>query len=132
MPVALAALSRRLEWLEGRRPAGGEEIIVNAVLGSLSDSDIELLEEHAVLRETGYDEDTVAVFMEEKYSRFQKAVEVFKERHQAILDEQKPKPKTTKQLRPAGTRSAPKRSTAAPSMVKRASQSPRDIQSKRI
>lgn len=82
--IAIAALQKRLDRLEDRPST--EPDIVELVLASLSDIDLELLHEHATLRETGFDEDQIAVMMADRYKQFQKAVTHFQEGYETVLD----------------------------------------------
>ena len=75
--TAIKALQKRLDRLEGR-PIN-EPDIVEKVLETLSDDDLDLLHEHASLREAGFDEEQISVMMADRWSLFQHAVERFKQ-----------------------------------------------------
>jgi DNA-binding transcriptional MerR regulator len=64
---------------------------VGAVLSSLSDAQIDLLQEMSSLREAGFDPDTVAVFMADRHAKAMQAVEAFQERYATIQEQMKPK-----------------------------------------
>lgn len=80
--TAIKTLLKRLDRLEDSPTV--EPDIVELVLASLSDIDLELLHEHATLRESGFDEDQIAVMMGDRYERFQKAKAYFQKAYQEI------------------------------------------------
>lgn len=73
--TTINALQKRLVRLEDR-PIN-EPDIVEKVLDTLSDDDLELLHENASLREAGFDEEQIAFMMAERWPLFQRAVERF-------------------------------------------------------
>ena len=75
--TTISALQKRLDRLEGR-PIN-EPDIVEKVLETLSDDDLELLHEHASLREAGFDEGQISVMMADRWPLFQQAVARFKQ-----------------------------------------------------
>jgi hypothetical protein len=75
--TAINALQRRLVRLEDR-PIN-EPDIVEKVLETLSDDDLDLLHEYASLREAGFDEGQISVMMADRWPLFQRAVERFKQ-----------------------------------------------------
>ena len=77
MNTSVKALQKRLDLLE-ERPST-EPDLVEIVLAALSDDDLQLLHEHAVLRESGFNEEQAASMMGERSSLFQQAVERFKQ-----------------------------------------------------
>jgi hypothetical protein len=81
--TAIKSLLKRLDKLEAQPNA--EPDIVELVLSSLEDEDLELLHEHATLRETGFNEDQIAIMMGDRYKRFQKAVTHFQDGYEAVL-----------------------------------------------
>jgi hypothetical protein len=92
--IALSTLQRRLDKLEPRPTT--EPDIVSLVLTTLKDSDIELLQELASLREAGFDEEQTVSMMGDRYGKAMKAVEAFQERYQAIQEQMKSKTKPRK------------------------------------
>jgi len=70
-------LQKRLDRLEPRPTT--EPDLVEIVLEALSDDDLDLLHEHASLRDAGFDEEQISVMMADRWSRFQQAVERFKQ-----------------------------------------------------
>ena len=103
--IGLTTLSKRIERLEPVPDPLPD--IVGAVLSSLSDAQIDFLQEMSSLREAGFDSDTVAMFMTDRYAMAMQAVEVFRERYATIQDQltksKKPQPK--KQRRGRGRQS---------------------------
>jgi hypothetical protein len=75
--TAIKSLQKRLDKLEDR--SSNEPNLVDMVLAALSDQDLELLHEHAILREKGFDEDQISCIMADRWSPFQQAVERFKQ-----------------------------------------------------
>ncbi len=98
--VAVTALQKRLDRLEGRPTT--EPDIVSLVLTSLSDSDIDLLQELACLRESGFDEEHAASMMADRHEKALKAVATFQDRYAAILEQMKPKPRPKRPSRVRG------------------------------
>jgi hypothetical protein len=92
--IGLATLSKRIERLEPVPDTLPD--IVGAVLSSLSDDHISLLEEQSVLLEHGFDEEAVAGKMGKRYPKSLKAAETFRKRYQDIQEQMKPKTKPTK------------------------------------
>ena len=75
--TTINALQRRLVRLEDR-PIN-EPDIVEKVLETLPDDDLDLLHEYASLREAGFDEEQISCMMAERWPPFQQAVERFKQ-----------------------------------------------------
>ena len=73
--TTINALQKRLVRLEDR-PIN-EPDIVEKVLETLSDDDLDLLHEYASLREAGFDEKQIAHMMADRGSLFQRAVARF-------------------------------------------------------
>jgi hypothetical protein len=80
--IAITALQKRLDKLEPRPTT--EPDIVSLVLTTLADSDIDLLQELASLRESGFDEGQTAQMMGSRYKQAQKAVVHFQKAYQEI------------------------------------------------
>jgi hypothetical protein len=95
--IGLVNLQKRIERLEP--VPDPQPDIVGIVLGSLKDSDLDLLHEMAILRETGFDDMQIALMMADRHKKAMKAVEVFQERYQAIQEQMKPKPRPKKPAR---------------------------------
>ena len=79
---AISTLSKRLERL--KLVLDPQPDIVGAVLSSLSNVQIDLLQEMSSQREAGFDSDTVAMFMTDRYAKAMQAVEAFQERYATI------------------------------------------------
>ena len=92
--IGIATLSKRIERLE--IVPDPQPDIIGAVLSSLSDAQIDLLQEMSSLREAGFDSDTVAVFMADRHAKAMQAVEVFQERYATIQEHMKPKTRPKK------------------------------------
>jgi hypothetical protein len=92
--IGIATLTRRIARLEP--VPDPQPDIMGAVLSSLSDDHISLLEEHSVLLEHGFDEEAVAGMMDTRYPKALKAAETFRKRYQGIQEQMKPKTKPTK------------------------------------
>jgi len=82
--IAVTALQKRLDRLEGRPTT--EPDIVSLVLTTLKDSDLDLLQELASLREAGFDEEQTASMMADRHEKALKAVEHFQEAYQEVVD----------------------------------------------
>ena len=82
--IAVTALQKRLDKLEGRPTT--EPDIVSLVLTTLEDTDLELLEELACLRESGFDEGQTEQMMADRHEKALKAVEHFQEAYQEVAD----------------------------------------------
>ncbi len=74
--TTINALQKRLDRLEDRPII--EPDIVEKVLDTLSDGDLELLHEYASLWEAGFDEEQISGIMVDRWSFFQNAVARFK------------------------------------------------------
>ncbi len=74
--IAIKTLQKRLDQLEDRPIARSD--IIELVLQTLSDDDLELLHEHAALKEAGFDEEQISGIMVDRWSLFRLAVERFK------------------------------------------------------
>ena len=92
--IAIATLTRRIERLEP--VPDPQRDIIDLVLGSLNDSDLDLLHEMTILRETGFDDSQIALMMAERHKKAMQAVEVFQERYATIQEQMKPKPRPKK------------------------------------
>ena len=92
--IAIATLTRRIERLEP--VPDPQPDIVDIVLGSLKDSDLDLMHEMSILRETGFDDSQIALMMADRHKKAMKVVEVFQERYAAIREQMKPKPRPKK------------------------------------
>lgn len=82
--TAITTLRKRLDRLEDKPTT--EPDFVEIVLAALSDDDLELLHEHAVLRESGFDEVQAASMMGERWRRYQEATVHFQESYQKTLN----------------------------------------------
>lgn len=81
--IAISTLTRRIERLEP--VPDPQPDIVGAVLSSLSDAQIDLLHEMAVLRESGFDEEQTALMMGSRYRKSQKALGHFQKAYQEVV-----------------------------------------------
>lgn len=81
---AIATLQKRLDRLEGRPTT--EPDIVNLTLATLRDTDLELLQELASLREAGFDEEQTALMMADRHKKAQEAVAHFQKAYQEVVD----------------------------------------------
>jgi len=63
-----------------------EPDIVEIVLTTLSDADLELLQEHAVHRESGFNEEQAASIMGERWATYEVAAVHFQEGYQQAID----------------------------------------------
>ena len=82
--TAITALRKRLDKLE-LRPTNEPDLVEKA-LAVLEDKDLELLQEHAVLRESGFDEEQAAQMMGERWLAYEVAATNFREGYQKTLD----------------------------------------------
>jgi hypothetical protein len=73
--MTIETLQKRLDKLE--ECPSNESDLVDMVLAALLDQDLELLHEHAILREKGFDEEKISCMMADRWSLFQQAVERF-------------------------------------------------------
>lgn len=93
--IGIETLQKRLERLLDPRQ-DREPDIAGQVLGSLKESDLDLLHEMSILRETGFDEEQTALMMADRHKKAQKAIETFQERYAAIQAQMMPKPRPKK------------------------------------
>jgi hypothetical protein len=100
--IGIATLSKRIERLEP--VPDPQPDIVGAVLSSLSDDHISLLEEHSVLLEHGFSEPDISVMMITRYPDALKAAEIFRERYAAIYTKMHPPRTPPKKQRKSYTR----------------------------
>jgi hypothetical protein len=82
--TAIKTLQKRLDLLE-ERPST-ELDLVEIALADLSDADLELLHENAVLRESGFNNEQTASMMGERWRRYQEATAHFQESYQQAID----------------------------------------------
>jgi hypothetical protein len=82
MTIAINALQKRLYRLEERLTT--EPDLIEIVLAALSDNDLELLYEHAVLRESGFNEEQAASMMGERWLMYEVATAHFQEGYQQV------------------------------------------------
>jgi hypothetical protein len=75
---------RRNAWINWRCVRPPDPISWNGS-SSLEYIDLELLQEHATLRETGFNEDQIVITMEDRHKHFQKAVARFQEGNETVL-----------------------------------------------
>ena len=75
--IAIKTLQKRLDKLEERPTT--EPDIVEMALAASSDQDLELLHEHAILHEAGFDQEQISRMMADRWSLFQQAIERFKQ-----------------------------------------------------
>jgi len=83
--TAIKTLQRRLDLLEGRPRT--EPDIVEMVLSTLEDADLDLLQEFSSLRESGFDEQQIATMMADRYHLAQNAVKHFQSEYVRIAGE---------------------------------------------
>lgn len=76
--------------MEGRPST--EPDIAEMVLGVLDYADLELLQERAALRESGFDEEQTISMMGDRYQLAQDAVEHFRKAYQELLSALKGEP----------------------------------------
>ena len=93
--IAITALTKRLEFLESRQ-IGKDDVVLNAVMSSLSDDHISVLEEHCILLEHGFSEPDISVMMGNRYPEALNAAEIFQDRYRAIYTKIHP-PRVPKQ-----------------------------------
>jgi hypothetical protein len=82
--TAIKALLKRLDRLEERPTA--EPDTVELMLAALEDTDLELLHELSILRESGFDEEQTASMMGDRYQLARDAIGHFQEEYQEIID----------------------------------------------
>jgi hypothetical protein len=82
--IAIKTLQKRLDLLEERPTT--EPDLVEIVLADLSDDDLELLHEHAVLRESGFNDEQAASMMGERWRSYQEATAHFQEGYLQAID----------------------------------------------
>jgi len=82
--ISTAALQKRIDRLE-LRPATEPDLVEKA-LAALEDKDLELLQEHAILRESGFNEEQAAQMMGERWLAYEVAATNFREGYQKTLD----------------------------------------------
>ena len=83
--TAIKTLQKRLDHLEGRPTT--EPDIVEMVLTTLEDADLDLLQEVSCLREAGFDEQQIATMMEDRWPQYLKAAARFQSEYARITGE---------------------------------------------
>lgn len=83
--TAIKTLQKRLDHLEGRPST--EPDIVEMVLATLDDADLDLLQEVSCLREAGFDEQQIATMMDDRYQEAQMAMVRFQKEYARIVGE---------------------------------------------
>ena len=81
--TAIKTLQKRLDKLEVRPTT--EPDIVEFVLPTVTDEDLELLQELSILRESGFDEEQIAEMMKDRYQDAQEAIAHFQDEYQVAL-----------------------------------------------
>ncbi|MCJ7444438.1 MAG: hypothetical protein MUO26_07910 [Methanotrichaceae archaeon] len=91
--ATIKSLDRRISMLEERAPPENDSNITNLVLSqSISNEEIALMEEHAMLAETGFNDTQISEMMQERYSQAQDAFDHFREAYQTVLQALKVSP----------------------------------------
>ena len=83
--TAIKTLQKRLDHLEGRPTT--EPDIVEMVLTTLKDADLDLLQEVSCLREAGFDEQQTAAMMGDHWSQYLEAATRFQAEYARITGE---------------------------------------------
>ena len=94
--TAIKTLQKRLDLLE-ERPST-EPDLVEIALAALSDSDLELLHEHAVLRESGFNNEQTASMMGERWQLYLQAKDKLLEEYSRLTKRSESKKRSIDRL----------------------------------